>query len=95
MGVIGWMFRTRSERRRRAILYKELIQGVDSIYTRFKMNARQCEAELYRFKEQVMSEFKQGMVTEENYNILDGRIEEYLAEIREEILRERQEESPS
>jgi len=91
VGVVGWMFRTRSERRRRVILYKELLQGVDSIYTRFKMNARQCEAELYRFKELVMSEFKQGMITEENYNVLDGRIEEFLAEIREEILRERPE----
>lgn len=95
VGVVGWMFRTRSERRRRVILYRELIQGVDSIYTRYKMNARQCEAELYRFKEQVMSEFKLGMVTEENYNILDGRIEEYLAEIREEILGERPEEPRS
>jgi len=95
VGVVGWMLRTRSERRRRAILYNELLQGVDSIYTRFKMNARQCEAELYRFKEQVMSEFKQGLITEENYNVLDGRIEEYLAEIREEILRERSEEPQS
>ncbi len=91
VGVVGWMLRTRSERRRRAILYKEHMQGADSIYTRYKMNARQCEAELYRFKEQVMSEFKQGMITEENYNVLDGRIEEFLAEIREEILRERPE----
>jgi len=95
VGVLGWMFRTRSERRRRAILYKELMQGVDSIYTRFKMNARQCEAELYRFKEQMISEFKQGMITEENYNVLDERIEEYLAEIREEILGERPEEPQS
>ena len=76
-------------------MYKGFLQGVDSIYTRFKMNARQCEAELYRFKEQVMSEFKQGMITEENYNVLDGRIEEFLAEIREEILRERPEELQS
>ena len=95
VGVVGWMFKTRSERRRRVILYKELIQGVDSIYTRYKMNARQCEAELFRFKEQVISEFKQGMITEENYNILDGRIEEYLTEIREEILGERSEEPRS
>ncbi len=95
VGVVGWMFRTRSERRRRAILYKELLQGVDGIYTRYKMNARQCEAELYRFKEQMINEFKQGMITEENYNVLDGRIEEYLAEIREEILGERPEEPQS
>ncbi len=95
VGVVGWMLRTRSERRRRAILYKELLQGVDGIYTRYKMNARQCEAELYRFKEQMISEFKQGMITEENYNVLDGRIEEYLAEIREEILGERPEEPQS
>ena len=45
--------------------------------------------------EQMISEFKQGMITEENYNILDGRIEEYLAEIREEILGERSEEPRS
>ena len=95
VGVVGWMLRTRSERRRRAILYKELLQGVDGIYTRYKMNARQCEAELYRFKEQMINEFKQGMITEENYNVLDGRIEEYLAEIREEILGERPEEHQS
>ena len=95
VGVVGWMLRTRSERRRRAILYKELLQGVDGIYTRYKMNARQCEAKLYRFKEQMINEFKQGMITEENYNVLDGRIEEYLAEIREEILGERPEEPQS
>ena len=61
VGVAGWMSRTRSERRRRAILYKELMQALDDIYTRFKMNARQCEAELYRFKDKAISDFKQGM----------------------------------
>ncbi len=49
------------------------------------MNTRQCEAELYKKREQVIDEFKQGMVTEENYKILEQWIEEYLKEIREEL----------
>ena len=85
VGAVGWATRTRSERRRRKILFKELMQGVDDVYTRFKMNARQCEAELLRLKDQVMEEFKQGMITEENYDVLERRIEEYLREIREEL----------
>lgn len=87
VGVAGWMSRTRSERRKRAILYKELMQGLDDIYTRFKMNARQCESELYRFKDRAINELKQGMITEENYNILDRRLEEYIREVRREIER--------
>lgn len=84
-GVVGWMARTRSEQRRRIVLFRELMQGVDEVYTRYKMNARTCEAELFRFKDQIIDEFKQSMITEENYNILVSRIEEYLREIKEEF----------
>lgn len=61
------------------------MQGVDDVYIRFKMNARRCEAELLRLKDQVMDEFKQGMITEDNYQVLEQRIEEYLRVIREEL----------
>jgi hypothetical protein len=83
--AFGWASRTRSERKRRKILFKELMQSVDDVYTRFKMNARQCEAELLRLKDQVIEAFKQGMINEDNYNVLIRRIEEYLREIREEL----------
>ena len=58
--------------------------GVKAARARYKMNARRCETELYKLKDQVLNEFKQGMIDEENYTVLDRRINEYLNEIREE-----------
>ena len=85
VGVVGWMLRTRSERRRRAILFMELMEGVDEIYARYKTNADRCEAELHRFKDRVVEEFKHGMITEANYGVLDSRIEEYIGRVKDEV----------
>jgi hypothetical protein len=49
------------------------------------MNARTCEAELYKYKNQVLEEFKKGMIDENSYDILNTRIEKYLEEIITEI----------
>lgn len=84
IGAVGWMFRTRGIQRRRAILFRELMQGVEDTYNRFRTNAGQCEAELYRLKDRAIMEFKQGLITEENYGVLDGRIEEYIGRVKEE-----------
>ncbi|MEE9510025.1 MAG: PKD domain-containing protein, partial [Candidatus Bathyarchaeia archaeon] len=84
-GLIGWVVRTRRERTRKNKLFKGLLEGVDDIYTRFKMNARTCEAELYKYKNQVLEEFKKGMIDENSYDILNTRIEKYLEEIITEI----------
>lgn len=84
VGAVGWMFKTRGNRRRRAILFRELTQGVDNAYNRLRKNASQCEAELYRLKDQAIVEFKQGLITEKNYRALDERIEEYLGRLRDE-----------
>jgi hypothetical protein len=84
VGAVGWMFRTRGNRRKRAILFRELTQGVDNAYNRLRKNADQCEAELYRLKDRAIVEFKQGLITEKNYRALDERIEEYLGRLRDE-----------
>jgi hypothetical protein len=90
VGVFGWIAKTRSIRRRKKILFKRSMEEIDDVYSRFKMNARRCETELYRLKDEVLDEFKVGMIDEENYNILIQRIEDCMKEIREQIEREAQ-----
>jgi len=84
VGVVGWVIRSRGQKKRKDVLFMELLDGIDSVYTRFKMNATNCEAELYKIKTQILTEFKQGMLDEKNFNILNDRIEKYMKEIRDE-----------
>jgi hypothetical protein len=89
-GAGGWIFRSYSARKRHKILFTKLMEDIDDIYTRFKMNTLRCETELYRYKNQVLEDFKQGLIDEEKYNVLDKRIDNYLKEIEEEKTKERQ-----
>jgi len=84
VGAVGWMFKTHGNRRKRAILFRELTQGVDDAYNRLRTNAGQCKAELHMLKDRAIVEFKQGLITEKNYRALDERIEEYLGRLRDE-----------
>jgi hypothetical protein len=52
------------------------------------MNSVKCESELIRLRSEILQEFKDGILDEENYKILDKRIEFYLKEIREDIRRD-------
>jgi len=76
---------TRKQRRKKSVMFREYLSEIDSIYTNFKMNAHQCEAELLKIKEQIMQEFKDELIDPEKYTILDKRLEDYLREIRKEI----------
>ena len=69
-------------------MFKKLLDEIDEIYSRFKMNARQCESELYKLRDQVLDEFKEGAIDEDNYKVLDKRLDDYMKEIKEEIARE-------
>ena len=88
IGVAGWMVKMHSTRRRKKILFKNLMEEVDEVYSRFKMNAIRCEAELHRLKDDVLDEFKEGMIEEDNFNVLGRRIDDYMREVREEIKKE-------
>jgi len=52
------------------------------------LDADTGEAELQRLKGEALDEFKDGMINEETYNILNKRIDDYMREIREEIEKE-------
>ena len=84
------MFRTRNVKRKGRILVKRFMNEVDNIYSRFKMNSIRCESELLRLKNDVLNEFKEGIIDEQNFKILDERIDHYLTEVREEVHRQDQ-----
>jgi len=88
LGLVGWMARTRSVRRRGRILFNKLLEEVDDVYGRFKMNARRCEAELLRLKGDVLAGFKEGVIEEDKFHTLDARIDAYIRDVRKEIERE-------
>jgi len=85
LGVVGWMTRTRSTRRKGRILFKKMMEEIDDIYSHFKMNARRCEAELLRIKGDVIAGFKEGLIEEDGFHTLDARVDEYIREVRKEI----------
>lgn len=89
VGIVRWggNYRKRIKVKRRT--FQEYLERVDEIYTQYKMNSRQCEAELYKLKTRVIDDFKQDIIDEKKFNILDKRIDEYILEIREELLRSR------
>jgi hypothetical protein len=87
--VAGWAIRTSRTSKRRKILFKRLVDEIDEIYSNFKMNARRCEAELQRLSGEVLDEFKDGMINENNYSALENRIDDYMREIKEQIEKER------
>ena len=72
-------------KKRSNIVFKKLIDNVDSVYSRFKMNATQCEAQLYKLKEEVLDVFKDGLIDEDKHAVLEQRIEEHMREIKAQI----------
>jgi len=82
-GFGGWILKTRGDRRKRAILFRELMQATDDAYQRNRGNPRLCEAELLRLKDRAINEYKKNLITEKDYNALDERVREYVRELRE------------
>jgi hypothetical protein len=89
VGAGSWFIRRRSAERKGRILIMKRLEEVDDIYSRFKMNSIKCEAELIRLKGDILHEFKEGLIDEENFETLDKRIDKYLREIREEIKKDK------
>jgi len=83
-GGIAWYMTRRRKGRARTLL-----DEVDEVYTRFKLNSRRCEAELYRIKDITLEKLKMGKIDESSYGIIKERVDEYLHEIRERIINER------
>ena len=54
---------------------------IDDVYSRFKTDLKKCEEELYRLRNTVLEGLTQGKISEENYEIIDRRLDKYMSEI--------------
>jgi hypothetical protein len=90
IGIYSWVKKSRNEKRLEQVLFKTYMMEIDDVYKKFKMNSRECEAELYKVKEEIIDEFKDGKMQANNYNFLEKRIEDYMNEIKEQIYKEKE-----
>ena len=89
VGIARWIRNSRIRNTVKKRTFQEHMERMDDVYTTYKMNSRQCEAELYKLRTKVMDDFKQGIIDERKFNILDKRIDEYILEIRAELVHTR------
>lgn len=80
LGLVGgtW-FRSRKRRN----LVKAFLADADDVYSRLKAYPKNCEDELYALRNTVLEGLTDGKITEENYEIIDKRIDKYVAELSE------------
>jgi hypothetical protein len=79
LGVTAWV-RTR---KKRSIL-RAFLNEIDEVYSKYKADPRKCEEELYRLRNTVLEGLTDGKITEENYNIIDSRIDKYMTKLQEQ-----------
>jgi len=89
IGIVRWVRNSRIRNTVKNRTFQEYMEMMDDVYTQYKMNSRQCEAELYKLRTKVMDDFKRGIIDERKFNILDKRIDEYILEIRAELVHTR------
>jgi hypothetical protein len=86
LGLVGgsW-FRSRKRRN----LVRAFLADADDVYSRLKAYPKNCEDELYALRNTVLEGLTDGKITEENYEIVDKRIDKYVAELSEAQRRKR------
>lgn len=85
VAVSGFTFA--SKRKQRSI--SKYINQIDDTYSEYKMKAKRCEAELYRLRDIVDDELKNGKLDDSAYSLLMQRIENYMIEIQKQIVNEK------
>lgn len=80
--VIGWLLTRKG--RSRASGY---IKNINETFNKYKNDAGKCEAELYKMKEGIEHDFSRGKISEESFSMLDSRIDKYLADVRQDIVK--------
>jgi len=68
-------------RRKKAVI-KALLNRIDEVYSRFKTKPRKCKEELRGLRNKITEDLTDGKITQENYDIMDKKIEKYMEELR-------------
>jgi hypothetical protein len=58
------------------------LHDIDDVYTSYKMKSRRCEAELFRLQDQIEDRLTAGNIDENTFQLLEGRIQKYMEEIK-------------
>jgi hypothetical protein len=69
--------------RKRRSITKTFLDEIDDVYSKFKTNPQMCEEELYRLRNTILEGLTDGKITEENYAILDRKIDKYMKELED------------
>jgi hypothetical protein len=85
VAVSGFTFAARKKKRS----ISKYMNEIDNTYSEYKMKAKRCEAELYRLRDIIDEELKQGRLDESAYKLLLQRIENYMVEIQKQIVNEK------
>jgi len=80
VGLVGgaW-FRSRKRRD----IVKAFLAEIDDVYSRLRTDPKKCEEELYTLRNTILEGLTEGKMTEDNYAILDNRIDKYVNELAE------------
>ena len=81
-GIGGWIL----TKKRRSLISK-YIKNINNVYNSCKNNSAKCEAELNNLKEQIEKDFAAGKITEQSYDILNKKIEDYVKNLRKGIIK--------
>lgn len=75
----GTWFRSRKRRD----IVKAFLAEIDDVYSRLRTDPKKCEEELYTLRNTILEGLTEGKMTEDNYAILDNRIDKYVNELAE------------
>jgi hypothetical protein len=80
VGLLGgaW-FRSRKRRN----IVKAFLTEIDEVYARLRTDPEKCAEALYRLRNTILEGLTDGKITEENYGIMDRRIDTYIKELSE------------
>jgi hypothetical protein len=68
--------------RRRRNIVKAFSDEIDEIYLSYKVNPQKCEEELHTLRNTILEGLTDGKITEENYDVLDKKIDKYMKELQ-------------
>jgi hypothetical protein len=78
VGLVGGTW-VRSRKRRDIV--KTFLTEIDDVYSRLKTQPKKCEEALYTLRNTILEGMTDGKITEDNYDILDKRIDKYVTEL--------------
>lgn len=76
--ILGWLFKTRKRR-----FLSNYLSKIDSTFNAYATNRAECRIQLERMKDEVTRMLKSGKLDEAHFTILDGKITQYLTELRQ------------